>query len=93
MRKHAMNNNTPVTFKVRNFNYNGFYGELKKGFTKYTATFSEWTVDPGVGIFLCSDNTKRSIPTFAIEGDKSSLPTQEKTGCLFGVPCTSEGME
>lgn len=61
-------------FEVQNFSYNGFTSELSKGIASYTATFIEWSKDPGVGVFQCSDGKKRLIPTFALIGDYSSLP-------------------
>ena len=76
--------------KVQNFTYNGFYGELEDGLTSYTAEFKEWTTDPGVGRFICSDGEERLIPTFALRGgDTNHLPPQPKTGVLFGTPCRS----
>lgn len=51
---------------MRNFNYDGFGGMLREGFAPYTAELVEWTLDPGVGKFQCSDSKVRLIPTFAL---------------------------
>jgi hypothetical protein len=76
--------------KVRKFDYNGFCGKLHKEYTDYTAKFEEWTNDPGIAVFSCSDGENRLIPTFAIEGWKSEdYPKQPKTGVLFGAACKS----
>jgi hypothetical protein len=78
-----------TVFKVRNFEYNGFFGKLEKGYADYTAVFQTWTSDPGVGLFTCSDAKERRIPSFALEGDYDTLPKQKKTGVLFGPSCNS----
>jgi len=76
--------------KIRNFEYNGFMGQTHEGHTDYTAEFKEWTTDPGIGIFICSDGRERLIPTFAIEGEMpDDIPKQPKTGVLFGEACES----
>ena len=77
--------------KVRNFEYNGFCGKLLDGYTSYTANFKEWTSDPGVATFTCSDGEDRLIPTFAMEGEElpAGVPKQPKTGVLFGAACKS----
>jgi len=66
-----------ITFEVVHFTYNGFYGQPLPGKAPYTATFVEWTNDPGVATFLCSDGKERLIPTFALIGDQSGLPKQD----------------
>ena len=80
-------------FRVKNFNYNGLMGENLPGHTPYTAEFVEWTRDPGVAKFQCSDGKVRLIPTFALEGDTSELPKQnyQKVGgkVLFGISANS----
>lgn len=53
-------------YTVRNFEYDGFGGMLRKGYAPYTATLLEWTLDPGVGRFQCSDGKVRLIPWFAV---------------------------
>jgi hypothetical protein len=76
--------------KVKKFKYNGFMGQTLKGYTPYTATFKEWTNDPGIAKCTCSDGKERIIPTFALENfDINNHKIQEKTGVLFGVPCNS----
>ncbi len=79
---------------VRRFEYNGFCGQLKEGNAPYTAKFVEWTRDPGVAWFMCSDGKKRLIPTFALV-DAPELPPQvfEDEMMLFGCPCCSDGGE
>ena len=76
--------------KVKNFEYNGFYGRTLNGHAPYTAEFEKWTADPGIGVFTCSDGKNRIIPTFAIEGGMPpGIPKQPKTGVRFGAPCRS----
>lgn len=83
-----------MIFKVQNFEYNGFYGQSKDGLADYYAEFIEWTSDPGVGRFRCSDGVERIIPTFALICTKKNninhLPKQPKTGVMFGAPCSSK---
>lgn len=55
-------------YKVRNFTYNGFGGMLQPGDAPYTVSLIRWTLDPGVGLFQCSDGKERLIPTFAVIG-------------------------
>jgi len=79
-------------FAVNNFEYNGFYGRELPGQTDYTAEFKEWTSDPGVAVFKCSDGEERLIPTFALAGiKKGDLPKQDyKNGkAIFGYRCHS----
>lgn len=72
-------------YAVRNFIYSGFAGRCLRGFAQYRATFVEWTSDPGVGWFDCSDGERRLIPTFALpDFDASQYPAQAKTGVMFG---------
>lgn len=74
-----------MVFAVKNFEYNGFMGEVLPGYAFYTAEFVEWTRDPGVAQFRCSDGKTRLIPTFALDGDISKLPKQDYRGkVLFG---------
>jgi len=72
-----------ITFEVENFTYNGFGGQHLPGKAPYTATFVEWTNDPGVATFLCSDGKERLIPTFALIGDQSGLPKQDYTNKVY----------
>jgi len=80
-------------FRVKNFRYNGFFGEDLPGHTPYTVEFLKWTKDPGVAEFQCSDGKIRLIPTFALEGDISQLSPQDyqKLGgkVLFGSTANS----
>jgi hypothetical protein len=50
-------------YRVQNFSYNGFCGKLLAGIVIYSALFEKWTRDPGIGLFKCSDDKKRLIPT------------------------------
>ena len=72
-----------ITFEVENFTYNGFVGRHLPGKASYTATFVEWTDDPGVATFLCSDGKERLIPTFALIGDQSGLPKQDYSNKVY----------
>ena len=77
--------NGKPTFEVRNFTYNGFMGQNLPGQAPYTATFIEWTTDPGVARCSCSDGRERLIPSFAFLGDLSTLPDQDMSNkVLFG---------
>lgn len=82
-----------LELEILNFEYNGFYGKLIGGEAEYTAEFKEWTNDPGVGVFICSDGKERLIPTFAIKPLETvkSLPKQsyEHGMLLFGAPSKS----
>ena len=78
------------TFEVRNFTYNGFMGQNLPGKAPYTATFIEWTDDPGVARCSCSDGEERLIPSFAFLGDRSTLPNQDMSNrVFFGRPSHS----
>lgn len=59
-------------YKVQNFSYNSFYGELLPNMASYRAQFKRWTNDPGIGVFECSDGKERLLPTFALKGLKES---------------------
>ena len=77
-------------FKLHNFGYNGFYGRKLKGYAPYTTTFKSWTRDPGIAVCQCSDGKERLIPTFALEGDQSSLPQQDYSNKVyFGASSSS----
>jgi hypothetical protein len=77
-------------FGVKNFTYNGFCGTELSGTAPYKAEFKEWTDDPGIAIFHCSDGKERHIPTFAIVGDKSVIPKQfYENKIIFGMPSHS----
>jgi len=80
--------------KVEKFRYNGFVVSPPKGgwnqFESYTATFKEWTNDPGIVICTCSDNVERMIPTCCLHDVTEPLPIQDLTNkILFGTPCKS----
>lgn len=82
--------NKELTFEVRNFEYNGVAGRYLPGNAPYKATFVEWTKDPGVAIFRCSDGQERLIPTFALIGDRNELPEQDyRNKVYFGSPSHS----
>ena len=83
-------------YKVCSFEYNGFCGHVKQNkLVNYTASFKEWTSDPGVALFSCSDYKDRLIPVFALKNFKiSDLPKQEYgINCgkkvMFGLSCNS----
>lgn len=76
-------------YKVQHFNYNGFCGQSLKGLTTYTAKFKEWTRDPGIARFECSDHIIRLIPTFAIKGlICHPLPEQDMSNKIIIGPPT-----
>lgn len=60
---------------IHNFFYNGFYGQDREGYAKYTGKFIRWTNDPGIAEIECSDGKLRYIPSFAIE-NRSLLPPE-----------------
>jgi hypothetical protein len=82
---------------VQNFIYNGFFVQLLPNKTKYTVnSLINWTQDPGIGLFLCSDKKERLIPSCCLS--KDFLLTQKKRpklnpfkgkGVLFGEPAKS----
>lgn len=81
-------------FTIQNFEYDGLFVKLKDGKAPYTARFINWTTDPGVARFQCSDEKIRLIPTCALMnlGEKQLPPkTWEppKHGIIFGVPSSS----
>lgn len=76
---------------VRNFTYNGFFGELLDGTAPYLAMFVEWTRDPGVAVCACTDGHERRIPSFALVdfNERWVAPPDATIADWFGVPCTS----
>ena len=87
--------------KVTNFKYNGFFVQPLEGYAKYELTeLVEWTNDPGVGIFKCTDGRKRLIPTCEIVSKEflDSLPPRPELesnaiggkGEIFGQPASSK---
>ena len=53
-------------YKIQNFDYNGLYVIDLSGLADYKAKFEEWTDDPGIAVFKCSDGNHRLIPTCQI---------------------------
>jgi len=78
-------------YEIKNFSYNGFTGRSLEGMAPYTAKFKEWTNDPGIGRFECSDGEKRLVPSFAITNMTDVLPKQTYEGGkqYFGAPSHS----
>lgn len=61
---------------IHNFVYNGFCGQDRPGYAKYTAKFIKWTNDPGVIEAECSDGKLRYIPSFAIKDASEHLQSE-----------------
>lgn len=80
-------------YKVFSFRYNGFALKVGKTLTKYTATFKEWTDDPGVAVFECSDGEERKIPVRAVKNfNYDNHPEQKWTKrppLILGEPSSS----
>jgi len=62
--------------KIHNFMYNGFYGQERKGYAKYTGRFIKWINDAGIAEIECSDNKLRYIPAWAIKDYSKYLPPE-----------------
>ena len=77
--------------KIRNFEYNGFFGRCLPGYAPYTGEFVEWTNDPGIAKFSCSDGKTRLIPSYAVEGGlpKKPDPDHEASELLYFGPSSS----
>lgn len=77
---------------VENFMYNGLFVQMVGGYADYTATFKEWTEDPGIAVCKCSDGKERLIPSCCLNGfDYKACPeqnTDNKVG-YFGIPSRS----
>lgn len=77
---------------VKNFMYNGLFVQRLGGYAGYTATFKEWTEDPGIAVCKCSDGKERLIPSCCLdEFDKDAYPkqnTDNKVG-YWGSPSCS----
>lgn len=74
-----------MEYQVENFKYNGFMVQPEPGLTNYTATFKNWTNDPGIALCECSDGQERLIPSCCLIGDKNNLPKQDMSNkVLFG---------
>lgn len=92
------NNIAKTMYKIEKFKYNGFMVQPMKGYYNFTVvSLVRWTDDPGIGLFVCSDNKKRLIPSCCIT--KEFLETQPKSpklnpfegkGVLFGTPIDYE---
>lgn len=78
-----------LTFKVQNFEYNGFFVKSLNTTAKYTATFKGWTNDPGITACQCSDGKIRLIPSCQLIGSISKLPKQKSKTQIFGQPSES----
>ena len=78
-------------FQVENFVYNSFSVQSKPGIANYTATFKEWTNDPGIMVCNCSDGKKRLIPSCClINATENSFPKQDLSNKVyFGQPSKS----
>lgn len=87
-------NSFPTKFHVKKFKYNGFGVTHGKGFyTWLISRFVQYTNDPGMVEFLCSDNETRLIPTCCISSElykelpiAPDLRPLEGVGVLFGTP-------
>lgn len=84
-------------YKVKRFSYNGLMVSFENGLAPYKAQFKEWTTDPGVARFICSDGKERLIPYCCIVGFSTfRYPKQEKLKELnlglfhFGEPSSSD---
>lgn len=78
---------------VKRFAYDGFFVKEIGGYENYTATFKEWTKDPGVAVCMCSDGKERRIPTCCLDVfDYDAHPRQNNEGKLFyiGEPSNSK---
>lgn len=79
--------NTNGYWRIRRFEYNGFYGRLKKGHIKEVAISIVETNDPG--IYKCMTNKGSIIyaPSYAIEGIQLIYKVKENNNipCLFGI--------
>jgi hypothetical protein len=87
-------------FKVKHFSYNGMFVKLEESYADYTAKFSNWTDDPGIGVFECSDGRSRLIPVCVLVGcsKSSKLGNQDTSkareivravGFFLGTPSSS----
>ena len=88
--------NYPFPHPVYKFTYDGFGGQVNKNvIMPYTARFKKWSGDPGVALMICSDGTKRWIPSFALKfllalpNDFTRLEKPEKV-TLIGQPSNSD---
>lgn len=72
------------TFRVRNFEYNGFMGKLLEGYTKLNPKIEDLVLTNDPGIYKFGDNY---IPSYAIEGIEILFKVKEtnKIPNLFGA--------
>jgi hypothetical protein len=69
-----------MKLRVQNFIYDGLFVRVRDGIADYTAEFKEWTKDPGIGKFECSDGKSRLIPSCCLKGrEKNKLPEQDNS--------------
>lgn len=86
-----------MDYSVQNFVYNGFFVQLLQNKAKYTVdSLINWTNDPGIGLFLCSDKKERLIPTCCLSKDflqtqktRPKLDPFKGKGVLFGQSAKS----
>lgn len=78
-------------YQVSKFTYNGFFVNFHEGLADYTATFKNWTTDPGIANCNCSDGKERLIPSCCLIGFESiDYPLQTYTNKqLLGKPSQS----
>lgn len=87
----------PSLTSVENFYYNGFGVESIEGFAPYEViAFLEWTNDPGIGTFKCSDGQTRLIPCCQLTTEfLNDCPARPKldpfkgNGVFFGLSSKS----
>lgn len=89
--KHCKEAYEKKRFKIRNFQYNGFFGQELPGYTKYEAVSLEKTNDPGVYRAKTSTGKEKYIPSFAIEGVQIlyKINDSQERPDLFGVASNS----
>ena len=51
---------------------------MEEGFAPYTCAFIEYTNDPGIAMYKCSDGKNRRIPGWAIPGHLPPQPNYKK---------------
>lgn len=69
---------------VKNFMYNGLFVQGLSGYAGYTATFKEWTEDPGIAVCKCSDGKERLIPSCCLDGFKEDAYPKQNTDNKVG---------
>lgn len=69
---------------VENFMYNGLFVQRQVGYAGYTATFKEWTEDPGIAVCECSDGQERLIPSCCLHGFNYDAYTKQNTDNKVG---------